>query len=216
MSTNNTNWPIQENLEKHDYFWHINSANTPQQVELPAGEKLYSINLNTRIIEGPEDLSVLENHEADLLYFTVDRFYDNVDLSTTTCIIQYETTNKNDGSIFRGIYCIPFYDIVTLAEEEKMILPWQVRNSVTQSASLIKYNFRFYIIEDGIIKYNLNTLTATSKILNTLSNSAFQRVFDKFDEEINKDTPIATQLELIWDAISNGLKWNQTNWEILD
>ena len=106
MSTNNINWPIQENLEKHDYFWHINSANTPQQVELPAGEKLYSINLNTRIIEGPEDLGVLENHEADLLYFTVDRFYDNVDLSKMTCIIQYINAKKD-----RRIFAVPFVDI---------------------------------------------------------------------------------------------------------
>ena len=97
-----------------------------------------------------------------------------------------------------------------------MILTWHVRHSVTQSDTKIKYNFRFYVIEDGIITYNLNTLTATSNILETLSNDKFQDAFNRFDADLTKDHQMAAQLELIWDAISNGIRWRQTNWEIIE
>lgn len=199
-----------QNLSVYDYIWHINSANKPVQVQLPVGEKLYPIDLNTRKIFGPEELSVKENHESDLVYFTVDRYYDNVDLAETVCVVQYETKNKNDGSLFRGSYFIPLYDVTTLKDEEKIILPWQIRRYVTQTATQIKYNFRFYQIDPSTneLIYNLNTLTTTGKILDTLD---YEQVAYPEDDKFYRDS-----LDEIRDIIHRSLQWNQTNWEILD
>ena len=195
----------------HDYIWHINSANPPQQVtpNFPlADEELFEIDLNTRMIKGPEWLSLKEDHESQLLYFSVDRFYDNIDLSNAVCVIQYETIHKDTKEKYKGVYFVPLYDLLTLADEEKMILVWQIKNSVSQSATSVKYNFRFYKLDsEGFLIYNLNTLPATSKILDTLSSK---------DLNVPEDSTLASEIEEIWDSLHNAIQWNRTYWEILE
>lgn len=198
-------------MTEHSYFWNVISANKPTKVELPAGEELYEINLNTREIKGPPVLGVKEDHESQIIYFTVDRYYEIFDLKDTNCIVQFETLTR-ENNVYKGIYCIPFYDLETLADEEKMILPWVIRNSITQSASEIKYSFRFYSVatredETNIIDFNLNTIPTTGKILDTITNSTI---------DFEKDETVSTQLEEIWNAIGASLKWSQTNWEIFE
>ena len=43
---------------------------------IPADEKIYKINLDTRIVEAPSFLSVTNDDEAEIIFFEVDRFYD--------------------------------------------------------------------------------------------------------------------------------------------
>ena len=206
----------------NDYIWHLETANPPSQVRFPiAGEELYEIDLNTRVISGPDWLSVQQDHESQLLYFTVDRFYDNQDLSNTVCVIQYETIDSRNKNTFKGTYFIPMYDIQTLKNEEKMILVWQIKNSVSQSATSVKYNFRFYelnTVEDSEgsgkhreIIYNLNTLPTTSKILNTITPKDFSIPPVQTEEE----NILASEIEQIWETINNKLKWDRVYWEIL-
>lgn len=206
-------------IDNNNYLWHIKSGNPPDKVKLPIGEELYSIDLNQRIINGPPELAVKDNHEADLLYFIVDRYFEMIDLAETSCIIQFETIDKNTGELYKGVYFIPLYDIQTFAEDEKMILPWQIRNSVTQSATLIKYNFRFYMLDSSTneIIYNLNTLPATSKILDTLTPKSTEAPSPEDpDIEIQKWKQLATEFEELQDIVHQALQWNRTNWEILE
>ena len=205
----------------HDYIWHINSANPPQQVipNFPlADEELFEIDLNTRIIKGPEWLSLKEDHESQLLYFSVDRFYDNIDLSNTVCVIQYETIHKDTKEKYKGVYFVPLYDLLTLADEEKMILVWQIKNSVSQSATVVSYNFRFYKLDsEGFLEYNLNTLPTTSKILDTLTPKSTNAPSpEDSDEEIKKWKQLATEFEELYDTVHQALQWNKTYWEILE
>lgn len=206
----------------NDYIWHLETANPPSQVRFPiTGEELYEIDLNTRVISGPDWLSVQQDHESQLLYFTVDRFYDNQDLSNTVCVIQYETIDSRNKNTFKGTYFIPMYDIQTLKNEEKMILVWQIKNSVSQSATSVKYNFRFYelnTVEDSEgpekhreIIYNLNTLPTTSKILNTITPKDFSIPPIQTEEE----NILASEIEQIWETINNKLKWDRVYWEVL-
>lgn len=204
-----------EKMQNTEFIWHINSTNKPSQVELPPGEVLYEIDLNTRQIKGPECLGVKSDHDAELIYFTVDRFYDNVDLARTNAIIQFETIDKNTGKTYKGSYFIPIYDVITLKDEEKMILPWQVKNSVTQSATSIKYNFRFYMLAEKTnkIEYSLNTQITTSKILNTLDRTTLKKPEEEDDEEYQE---ICNEIDELRAIVSQSLIWKQTNWKILE
>jgi hypothetical protein len=87
----------------------VNSANIPTiALLLPSTEKIYNINLSTREVEVPEYLSVLKDHYAETIYFKCDRFFDNMDLTDTVCVIQYQNKNSPDNGHY---YAVPFYDI---------------------------------------------------------------------------------------------------------
>ena len=48
---------------------------------LPDTERIYNIDLNSRTVEAPEFLSVTDDHVSETVYFLVDRFFDNIDMS---------------------------------------------------------------------------------------------------------------------------------------
>ena len=59
-----------------------NSYNPPNiLIRIPAEEPIYNIDLNTRVVEAPKFLGVEADHEAELIYFMVDRYFDSVDLA---------------------------------------------------------------------------------------------------------------------------------------
>ena len=78
----------------------------------------------------------------------MDRYYDGVDLSNTTGIVQYINAKKESH-----IYAIPFYDIVTF--EGKILFPWCIDGAATKKAGDIKYSFKITIIKltVGIIPF---------------------------------------------------------------
>jgi hypothetical protein len=74
--------------EYQKYLWQLQDQNRPvSAILLPSDENVYEIDLNKRTIKAPDFLSVKEDHAAETIYFLVDRFYDNMDLSTAACII---------------------------------------------------------------------------------------------------------------------------------
>lgn len=196
------------NNNSFDYLWHQISANRPQFVKIPPEEPIYNIDLNTRTIQGPEWLGVKDDHESELFYFKVKRYYDLNDLADTICLVQYETINKNNGSVYKGIYAIPYYDKLTLHDSEELILVWEIQKSLTQSAVSVKYNFKFVDVdfETKELIYSLNTLPSTSKILDSLSHS---------DLNLNTVTQEADTVEQLWKAISDIEYWQTLHWEIL-
>lgn len=155
-----------------DYFslYHrIQSKNAPSlAVLLPTNEKIYSIDLNSRVIEAPEYLSVEKDHKAEVIYFKVNRFYDFFDLTQSVCVIQYINALKESR-----IFVVPFYDVQTLSEteedteEEIMLFPWVIDKEATKVGGEIEFNIRFYQLSGSGQKflYNLNTLPAKSKVL---------------------------------------------------
>ena len=144
----------------------------PTLVQLEIDDTIYKINLATRQVEAPEFLAVKSDHEAEIIFFEVDRYYDGIDLSTIPCVVQYKAINKETGEETLNSHLIPFYDIYTKATEYKMLLPWDITNNVSKNASEIIFSFRFFKVDTNCnIIYSLNTLTATSKILDTLNNN---------------------------------------------
>lgn len=58
----------------------------------------------------------------------------------------------------------------TIVDKPKMLFPWTLTNQATQDAGVLQFSIRFYQVdnETGQLVYNLSTLPAQSKILDTL------------------------------------------------
>lgn len=151
---------------------------------LPSDEKIYNIDLNTRKIETPSYLSIEKDHYAETIYFLVDRYFDNIDLSTTTCVVQYVNALGEPR-----MYAVPFMDIQTF--EGKILFPWCIEGEATKAAGTIQYAVKFYHTfkdeEDNILfDFNLNTVTARSKILSGLDTIKNNGDYDYIASEIEK------------------------------
>lgn len=200
-------------LEYYNSIQQIKDLNKPQYaILLPSDEKIYNIDLNTRKVDAPQYLSVKSDHYAETIYFTVDRYYDNMDIADTVCTIQYTNSGvkTEDGEKDPGrSYLVPFYDITTYKEEGKILLPWQISGEVTRAAGDITFSFRFFklnsqapIGERDCI-YSLNTVPATSKILHGMNldpenNENLyipQDAFTQLTEEIER---VSRQSGLYW------------------
>lgn len=132
-------------------------------VKVDVISKIYDVDLAARTITTPEMLSVQYDHSAEVLFFEMPRYYEGMDLSTTTGVVQYINADGN-----AGIYCIPFYDIITKETENKIIFPWYIEGLATKAAGKIKFSFCFYIISGDTFSYKLNTQMREGLILHGL------------------------------------------------
>ena len=190
-----------------NFLFEISSQNPPTLAELPnATKKMYEVNLETRQIESPDFLSVTQDHRAEIVYFVLDRYFDYMDLSNTTCIISYIAS---DNSTY--MYIVPYYDIYTYRAYNKMIIPWEIDGSATQYKGILQYSICFYKISGegpgAKLVYKLNTLPAQSKILEGLNV-----------DPLNKDViDFETQAyEQIMQHISELKRSQGTSWEIIE
>ena len=116
--------------------------------------------MNTRTINVPQFLSVQYDHNAEIVYFKTPRWFEGVDLATTTCIVQYINAAGD-----AGIYCVPFYDLTHFEEDENgvqtpmILFPWTLGGLATLVPGTIRFSLRFYIIDTNTLKFkfNLNT-----------------------------------------------------------
>ena len=75
--------------EYYSKLYQIQDENPPTlALLLPSDERIYEINLNARTIEAPEYLSVETDHYAEAIYFKMPRYFDGIDLTTKTAVIQ--------------------------------------------------------------------------------------------------------------------------------
>lgn len=139
----------------------------------PNDNRVFNVNLESKEIDSPDFLSVEYDHTAETVYFKVDRFYDSMDLSQTACVIQYVNA-KGEGRL----YTVPFYDIETFYDEDKMLVPWCIEGEVTKAAGEVSYSIRFFKVDETgkYVTFSLNTLIARSKVLYGLNVMDFHPV----------------------------------------
>ena len=88
---------------------------------LPSNEPRFIIDANSRTIKIPPEfqfLGVKNDHKAETVYFEIDRYFDNEDLSTHTCVVQFE--NKSGEG---GIYPVTIMDTESI--DGKIIFGWE-------------------------------------------------------------------------------------------
>ena len=137
---------------------------------LPSNEPRFIIDANSREINIPFEFSflgVIGDHKAETIYFEVGRYFDDEDLSTHTCVIQFVNKNPKTLECNEGLYPVTTMDINSI--DGKIIFGWNIMNDATQIAGDIHFSIRFYSIDsNNKFTYNFNTLTANSIILDTL------------------------------------------------
>lgn len=157
-----------------DKLYEIQKNNPPKMASIPYAEDYIEVDWRTRSIGERDILSTARDHKAENLYFIMDRYWDYMDLSTTTCVISYKTfpaDPKKQG--VTGLYAVPYYDIYThkatpgTLEKDKMVIPWCIDGRVTQDEAEVEYAIRFYRVDaDGKkILYNISTMPNVGKVL---------------------------------------------------
>lgn len=171
--------------EYKELLYRIQDPNRNNVVRVPADEKIYTIDLNKRSIEVPDVITLEYEHNAETIYFSINRYYDNVDLSTMACVVQYrnEANPNKKGNGF--IYPVPFFDLVTMQDDKRMIFPWAVQGPATAYPGTVTFSIKFYkiskqlaeneegnIVETLVYDYILNTIPSQLKIQKSLDVTA--------------------------------------------
>ena len=157
---------------------------------LPLDEDTFDIDANTRKISvpassfGTNGVGVEGDEMAEVVYFTIDRFFDAIDLarSDMNIAIQWQTTTSN--GVEAGVSRNYVKDIETIPG--KIIFGWPISSELTKKAGTIKFAVRFYMIGDEIVQsdngtnttvptltYSFSTLPAEVKIQATLDYDLF-------------------------------------------
>ena len=180
-------------------------------------EPIYNIDLNARSIEAPKYLSVNQDHNSETIYFVVDRYFDNVDLSNVYCVIQYQNANpiKEQGGF---LYAVPYFDTTTLAAENKMLFQWAIEGPATAFSGTVTFAIKFYEVDSDTVdhtdgtntsfkyyKYVLNTMPYTSQVLHGLD---VQATSENYYFE-------ATEIEKLYQTIEEVRRQNDLYWIVL-
>lgn len=209
-----------------EYFSNLNilsNINQPVYAALPSAENIYNIDLNTRTISAPKILSIEKDHKAEVIYFSIDRYADYMDLAQTCCVIQYNVQRKKDNKLVNKTYFypVPFFDIYKKIEEKKILFPWCLDATVTSASGIVEFSICFfkigtYINDNGqaeqIYTYKLNTLPAKSEVIQGISqyeitdeeeiilvNSQFENLWN----EINRIKESGVTAKLFWTILPN-------------
>ena len=136
-----------------------------QYIQMPQNEPIYKIDLNSRKIEAPEFISVSEDHNAEVLWFSVDRFYDCYDLYKCTCWIQYINANKE-----KFYYAAPLFVRGEEYGSDTILIPWVVSKEAAAKEGAVEFAFQFFTLSEDKMRFNyiLNTNPAKSKVLQGL------------------------------------------------
>ena len=114
----------------------------------------------------------------------MDRFHDNVDLTTMNCVIEFVSEDKNGRNLQSGLFAVPFIDKDTFSQRDRIIVPWLIEGLATVQAGTLTYSLKFYQVsqnDNSKLSYVLNTRPARSAILegNNFNGTAVQSDVEK-------------------------------------
>lgn len=146
---------------------------------IPKEDQICTVDLNSRTIKAPKMLSVQYDHNAEVIYFKVPRYLDNMDLTNTVCIIEYLNAPHLEGKKMvrdSGLFWVPYFDIdhydveVNKKGEEIVTpiiyIPWAIGGLATAYPGQVSYSIRFYLLDEKKdFLYNMSTRPAQSEVL---------------------------------------------------
>lgn len=186
---------------------------------LPTEDQICTIDLNTRTIEVPQFLSVQFDHNAEIVYFKVPRYMDNMDLANTVCVIEYLNAPHADGKKTvqdPGIFWVPFYDVghydVEIDKDGEeivtpvMYIPWSIGGLATAYSGTVTFAVRFYVLDETKkFLYNMSTKPAKCDVLHGL---------DLTDDEALKVFELETNVvQQIYNDLTMAVANATTYWE---
>lgn len=134
----------------------------PNYMMLPIDEAPFVINANTRDIAAPKIVTLQNDQLAEMVIFTIDRYYDYMDLYNAHAYVQWTLPSGKEGAT-----AIEFRDLETIPG--KIRFGWPLDSEVTAEVGTVKYSVRFWqrsnMVEDGEevdkVVYSFNTLTSS-------------------------------------------------------
>lgn len=156
-------------LSLDGYFAHMSDliAIEPSYVLIPSDEEPFVIDANARTISIPAAFNkcagVVGDDMCEIITFTIDRYFDYVDLATANICIQWEANGH------KGISHISLLDLGTVPG--KIRFGWPLTKELTGAPGAVKFAVRFFIKNKDTDKYVylLNTLTTTINIKDSLN-----------------------------------------------
>ena len=128
-------------------------------------EGLFTIDANTRIITPPLNnytYAVKGDNLAETIFFSINRYYDNIDLNTKKIAI---LSQYNGQKVFTPV---DLRDITSIPNT--IIFGWTIGQAVTNTFSgNLEFSVRFYDLEGDEINYSLSTQPQTLMIKNGLN-----------------------------------------------
>lgn len=156
----------------------------PSFLILPADEGIFEINANTRTITVPSDfakngVAVKGDELAEIVYFSIDRYFDLMDLFDKEILIQWELPNGDSG----------YSAVINKTRnyiKNKVVFGWPITSELTAQTGNVKFSVRFYSStadDQGkeYLTYSFGTLASTIKI-----NTGLDFIFNS-TEILNKE-----------------------------
>ena len=184
---------ITNSEEYLDFLTKIENGTPTYELRIPSDEPIYEVDLNTRVINAPKFLSVETDHDAELIYFSIDRYFENIDLLTCAGLVLFKNAKNEEYA-----YLIPAYDVVT--KPGKIIFGWNIQGAVTKYSGNVQFAFKFFKLNEKfdeesnsfkpVLEFDLNTLIAQSKILSGWASISKSDPSDLYVPEIIIDNDI--------------------------
>lgn len=151
-------------LSLDDYFAHMADllAINPVYMMLPIDESAFTINANTRAISTPKVVTLQNDQIAETLMFTIDRYFDYMDLYNATVYVQWTLPSGREGATE-----IELKDITTIPG--KIRFGWPLDSDVTSEVGTVRYSVRFW--QRGVVKENDEDVEKVVYSFNTLTSS---------------------------------------------
>jgi len=164
-------------------------------VRLPLDEDFFVIDANSRTVTVPNSsfgrygVGVQGDEMAEVVYFTIDRYFDSMDLANDNMniIIQWEAKDANRQTI-RGISRNFGKDIESVPG--KIIFGWPISSELTKVPGSVRFAVRFYQLseanaedpeEERTLVYSLATLPADVVINATLDYDLINKAVEEID-----------------------------------
>lgn len=160
-----------------------------EYLRVPIDEPRFVIDADSRVIQVPKvfrdnGISVQGDHMAEILFFEIDRFFDDQDFSLYqgknaeegACFIQWRNNTTNDTQLSPAYA----FDVTTeplldangknIVDEngnaimvDKIIFGWIISESITEAQGNVDFAVRFVKANNitGLMEYSFSTLTAT-------------------------------------------------------
>lgn len=139
---------------------------------MPSDEDIFEIDANLRTINVPNSfkhgVAVQGDNLSEILYFSIDRYFDTMDLANTHVIVQWHKADSEDSYLSATIN-----NTLSLVPE-KLVFGWPITEEMTSTPGNIEFSIRFYLQEkdtktgEEFLKYSFGTRTATIKINSSL------------------------------------------------
>ena len=132
---------------------------------LPLDETPFAIDANKRLINNPKIVTMQGDQNAEVVLFTIDRYFDFKDLNEAQIYVQWILP---DGKT-HGASLVELRD---LSIPGKIRFGWPLDNEITSQPGTVQFSVRFWNVEkiDGkdTIVYSFNTQTSSLTITKSL------------------------------------------------